>query len=240
MDDLEFRKHAVIDPYDQLHEFLKKTSQNIHNHQFVEEQKLFNQKLVSILEISTPENLADRIILAQQLSQHKVVQSNKRQKQWRNWLGSSIAAALILAFSLSLTLPKTQDSALLTQEVLQHVHDDTHALNIRMNVPKTNIDTMLASYGGKLNGPIGQVTFLGHCIIGGHTGVHMVLNTSKGVVTVILLPSQTIDGPTSLQDNQLKGLVYPAQKGSIAVVSEYLEAIESTRQQIDKNLNWII
>ncbi|MCK5648787.1 MAG: DUF3379 family protein [Gammaproteobacteria bacterium] len=240
MDDLEFRKNAIIDPCSQTPEFLEKTRQSRNNQSFVENQQSFNQELLNTLEFSTPENLSDRIILAQQLSQHHLQQKIKRQKHWRNWLGGSIAAAIIMAFSLNLILPGTQNSSLLAQQVIKHVHEDTHALNVHMNVPKTRIDTMLASYGGKLNGPIGQVTFLGHCIIGGHTGIHMVLNTSLGIVSVLLLPSQIINDSSVLNDSQLSGILYPSQKGSIAIVSEQPKAIEAARRQINQNLNWII
>lgn len=240
MDDLEFRKKAIIDPNNQDPKFLNKIRQNQSNQQFVEKQQSFNQTLQDTLEISAPENLSDRVILAQQLSQHKRHTTQQRQKQWHNWLVGSVAASMVLVFSLNLMLPKTLDSALLAQQVVEHVNTDTHALNVQMNVPKSRIDTMLASYGGKLNGPIGQVSFLGHCIVGGHTGIHMVLNTPHGVVTVLLLPTQNIDHLASLNDHELNGIIYPSQKGSIAVASEQVEAIETTRQNIDQNLNWII
>jgi len=240
VDDLEFRKRAIIDPDNQDPDFLSKTRQNHNNHRFVKQQQSFQQKLVQTLTISPPENLSDRVILAQQLSQHQSQQKQKRHRKWRNWLGGSIAASIIMFFSLSLILPETLDSATLAQDVINHVHEDTHALNVDMDVPKTNIDTMLASYGGKLNGPIGQVSFLGHCIIGGHTGIHMVLKTPQGLVTVLLLPTQTIDSPASLNDIQLSGILYPSQKGSIAIISEQAEVIKATRRQIDQNLNWII
>lgn len=240
MDDLEFRKSAIINPDNQEPEFLEKTRQNNNNRRFVANQQSFSQQLQDTLELSTPGNLSDRIILAQQLSQHKLQRTQKRQKQWRTWIGGSIAASLITAFSLFLILPKTLSSDTLAQEVVNHIHEDTHALNVQMHVPKTHIDTMLASYGGKLNGPIGQVSYLGHCIVGGHTGIHMVLNTSQGIVTVLLLPTQKINDSILLNDRQLSGILYPAQKGSIAIISEKPEAIEATRLQIDQNLNWII
>ncbi len=240
VDDLEFRKKAVIDPNSQDPKFLKKTRQSQNNRRFVEQQQSFNQQIQNTLKLSTPENLSDRIILNQQLFQHKHHTTQKRHHQWRNWLVGSVAASLILAFSLNLIFPGTQNSALLARQVVEHVKNDTHALNVQMSVPKSRIDTMLASYGGKLNGPIGQVSFLGHCIVGGHTGVHMVLQTSNGVVTVLLLPSQRISHEFMLNDKQLSGIIYPSKKGSIAVASEQIEAIEKTRQNIDQHLNWII
>jgi len=240
VDDLEFRKSATIDPDNHDPEFLKKKYQTQHNTRFADEQQAFNQVLLNTLTITTPDNLSERIILNQQLSEHKLQRRKKHQKQWRNWLVGSVAASLIIAFSIQLLIPATVDSEQLAQQVISHVHEDTHALNVRMDVPKSSIDTMLASYGGKLNGPIGKVSFLGHCIVGGHTGIHMVLNTSQGLVTVILLPTQAIDQSSLLADHQFNGIVYPSQKGSIAIIADHAQSIKDTRQKINQNLNWII
>jgi hypothetical protein len=239
VDDLEFRKNAIIDPDNQDSDFLQKAAQTAANRRLLEEQRAFNHSLLKTLDVNVPANLSERIILAQQLSQFKVQQKKTRQEQWRYWLGGSLAAS-IMVMSLSLFLLLSENSEVLAQEVVTHVIEDTHALDVHMNVPKSSIDTMLASYGGKLNGPIGQVYFLGHCIIGGHTGIHMVLNTPQGLVTVLLLPNRSIESSTALRDEQLNGILYPSQKGSIAIVADKPEAIEPTRQQINQNLNWII
>jgi len=151
-----------------------------------------------------------------------------------------MAAAIIITFSVHLLTPATIDATQLAQSVINHIHDDTHALNVRMDVPKSSIDTMLASYGGKLKGPIGQVSFLGHCIVGRHTGIHMVLNTPQGLVTVILLPNQSISRPSLLTDSLYNGVLYPSKKGRIAIIAEQKKFIEDTRQKINRNLNWII
>jgi hypothetical protein len=240
VDDLEFRKRVSIDPNDQSAEFIEKTQQSKHNQRFVEQRLTFERLLATTLDVDVPENLHDRIILSQQLSQHK----HHNRKIHRNsywWLSAGLAASLFIALSLSLLLPETMSAKELAQQVATHVHEDTHALDVNMNVPKSNIDTMLASYGGRLNGPIGHVSFLGHCIVGEHTGIHMVLDTKQGLVTVIILPTQSIRQPSFLVDKQFNGLVYPSQKGSIAIVAEHSSrAIEETRQKITQSLNWII
>ena len=237
MDDLEFRKRAVIDPNDQSAEFLKKTSQSPGNQRFVEQQRDFDRQLSDTLTIKTPDNLAERIILSQQLGKYK----SRHQQTQRKWLFSGIAASLLaLVISFTLWSPSEVDGVQLSKQVISHYYEDTHALNVHMDVAKNNIDTMLASYGGKLKGPIGKVAFLGHCIVGGHTGVHLVLSTQQGPVTVLILPTQPVNHLYKLHDQQLSGIVYPSRKGSIAILAEHAEVISSTRQRLDSSLNWII
>ncbi len=237
MDDLEFRKRAIIDPDDQSADFLEKVNQSRSNQRFAAEQRAFNHQLTDTLNIKTPENLAERIILAQQLSEYK---STRRTNQ-RKWFISAIAASFFaLAISFTLWVPANVNGTQLTAQVISHYYQDTHALNVHMNVAKNNIDTMLASYGGRLNGPIGKVAFLGHCIVGGHTGVHMVVQSRQGPVTILILPSESINHAYKLHDQQLTGVLYPSKKGSIAILAEHAEVISSTRQRLDSSLNWII
>lgn len=240
MDDLEFRRKAIIEPDSSDVNFLHKKHQNKHNSRFVDEQKTFQQSLLDTLNIATPDNLSERIILSQQLSQHKHQQKKKHRQQLRNWFIGSTAASLLIALSIYLFTPATMDSSQLAQNVISHVHNDTHALDVRMDVPKSSIDTMLASYGGRLNGPIGKVSFLGRCIVGSATGIHLVLNTPQGLVTVILLPSQAISQPSTLADSHYHGILYPSEKGSIAIIAEQQNLVTYTRERIDRNLNWLI
>jgi hypothetical protein len=237
VDDLEFRKRAVIDPNDQSAEFLEKTSQSTSNQRFVEQQRAFDRQLSETLNFKTPDNLAERIILTQQLGKYK----SRQQQTQHKWLISGIAASLFaLAISFTLWSPAEVNSSQLSAQIISHYYEDTHALNVHMDVAKNNIDTMLASYGGKLDGPIGKVAFLGHCIVGGHTGVHLVLSTQQGPVTVLILPTQPVNRVYELHDQQLSGIVYPSKKGSIAILAEHAEVISSTRQRLDSSLNWII
>lgn len=236
MNDLEFRKKATIAPGEQNQEFLDKINQNPHNRRFVDEQLTFDKKLRDGLSIATPENLSQRIILSQQLAQFK---SQRRER--RDWFIGGLAASLLaVIISASLLLPRSIDGEQLARQVINHIIQDTHALNVQMAVPKNSIDSMLASYGGKLDGPIGQVTFLGHCIIGSQTGIHMVLHSSDGKITVMLLPSQTIEHTHTLNDRHFSGLLYPGKKGSIAIVADHAKAIQQTRRKLEHNLNWII
>ncbi len=77
-------------------------------------------------------------------------------------------------------------------------------------------------------------------VVGGHTGVHLVLNTPQGQITVLILPTQPINHAYPLHDQQISGIVYPSKKGSIAILTEHTEVISSTRQRLDSSLNWII
>lgn len=236
MDDLEFRRKAIIDPQDQSQIFLQKARQSKENLHFVEDQLDFQYTLTKTLQIDVPENLSNRIILNRRLSEHK----KNRQHQHLYRYTAGFAATLALVLAAMLFLPKNDNPQQLTYQIINHLYEDTHALNVKMDVPKNSIDTILASYGGKLSSPIGHVTFLGHCIIGKNTGIHLVLQASQGFVTVIILPTETLQYEQPIADNQYKGIIYPGHKGSIAIIAESLEPVTDVRERIDHSLKWLI
>lgn len=236
MDDLEFRRKAIIDPERQSKGFLQKAHESKANLQFVEDQLDFQHTLSKTLQVDVPDNLSDRIILSQQLAEHN--KTCRIQQYYR--YAAVVAAIIVLALGSTLFLPTQNNPQQFTQQIIDHLYEDTHALNVNMDIPKNSIDSMLASYGGKLSAPIGNVSFLGHCIIGKHTGIHLVLRTPQGLVTVIILPTDTIQDEQQIADNQFKGVIYPSHKGSIAIISEATETIAATRERIEHSLNWLI
>ncbi len=236
MDDLEFRRKAILEPANQGQEFLQKARENRENRQFVEDQLDFQYALSKTLQIDVPENLSDRIILSRQLDEHK----NARHHQHLYRLAAGIAATLVLSFSILLFLPAKNNSQQLSDHIIYHLYEDTRALDVKMDVPKSHIDTMLASYGGKLSAPIGNATFLGHCIVGKHTAIHLVLNTARGAVSVIILPSDAVKAEQQIADNHFQGIIYPSHKGSIAIISESPGPVAKIREKIDHSLNWLI
>jgi len=220
---------------------LQKAHETGENRHFVEDQLDFQHTLTKTLRVNVPENLSERIILSQQLAEH----NKTRQRQQRYRYATGVAATLVLALGVTLLLPAhfqltENNPQQLTQQIITHMYEDTHALDVSMDVPKSSIDTMLASYGGKLSAPIGNVTFLGHCIVGKHTGIHLVLSTPQGPVTVIILPTDMINAEQQITDNQFKGIIYPSHKGSIAIISETAEPVADTRKKINQSLNWLI
>ena len=225
---------------------MQKTHERNENRHVVEDQIDFQHTLTKTLWVDVPKNLTDRIILSQQLAEHK--KNRQHQNLYRYMTG--IAAALVIALGVNLLLPTDflstdflateSNPQQLTRQIINHLYEDTHALNVSMDVPKSSIDTMLASYGGKLSAPIGNVTFLGRCIVGKHTGIHMVLNNPQGLVTVIILPSDTIQAENQIADTQFKGIIYPSHKGSIAIIGETSEPVAETRKKIDHSLTWLI
>ena len=67
MDDLEFRRRAYAEPNSEDEDFLQKKNESADNARFVDELKLFDEKINDALHVDPPEGLAERIKLNQTL-----------------------------------------------------------------------------------------------------------------------------------------------------------------------------
>lgn len=65
MDELEFRRNAMIQPHDQLPDFLKAAEASQANRNYLDEMKQFDRSLKRTMQVEVPTGLAERILLRQ-------------------------------------------------------------------------------------------------------------------------------------------------------------------------------
>ena len=263
MDDLEYRRQVVINPFDQKLDRDLKQDNKLHQHKgvenqaFVAEQQVFEQQLRDTLNVQVPENLAEKILF-KQVSNNPPSSSKFRFKSAYMMAAtfSCVAIILILLFNsawFSQTQQANQHTPNLPQAVLEHMHEDSHALDTRREFSKVDVNTILASMGGKLSDPIGNISYLSRCIMGKNMGLHLVVQTESGLVTVLILPDENIAESIKIADRYFSGVIIPSRKGGIAIIGEKPENgkyapsdskqnknTDIIRQRVEKNLHWVI
>lgn len=70
MDELKFRRQAYEDPHNQDADFLAQINAKPENQALINELKNLDAKLSNALKVDVAEDLADKLILRQQLQQH--------------------------------------------------------------------------------------------------------------------------------------------------------------------------
>ncbi len=65
----------------------------------------------------------------------------------------------------------------------------------------------------------GSVTYARNCWFRGHLVPHLVVRDAQGAVTVLVLAAERVSGKVSLDEGGYQGVILPAAKGSIAVLS---------------------
>jgi|GEM_PF-2404336 len=253
MDDLEFRRQAIINPFELNKDLSKKLNkgskqnnlESVDNKRLLEEQLEFEQQLQSTLDIPVPDNLAEKILFSQ------VTSNADKNKHKRYYVFAAVVAMVVLSGFLLFDYEKfnNHNTPNLSEAVLNHIYEDSHALDTYREYSKVDVNTALASMGGKLAGPIGNISYLSRCIMGKNIGLHMVVRTQTGLVTVLLLPHEVVSQGSYLADDNYSGFIFPSKKGAVVIIGDKNDKIKNhsersnkdiIRERVEKNLRWII
>ncbi len=154
----------------------------------------------------------------------------------------AVAATMVLATSIGVRMSGLFDSnASLAEEVLAHLDHEPAALRVS-DVPVSDarlaraVPASLAVFerGDSL------VTYAQSCIINGKRVPHLVIQGRHGPVTILLMPEEKIAEATPLDGANVKGLILPVGDGSIAIIGDREDELETLRKDIVDSVTWTI
>jgi len=157
----------------------------------------------------------------------------------------AMAAALVGAFALWLTLGGGSPSSVesLAVEAVQHWYNEPNSW-LDTDVAATNVALETALDGkAKLDlSSLGTVTYARSCRVGGEWIPHLVVQGERGPIMVLLMPGRAVDDSLSLSlpEEGLGGHLLPHGAGSVVVMGEPGELLESIEQQVVKAVSWTI
>ncbi|WP_088332005.1 DUF3379 domain-containing protein [Lacimicrobium sp. SS2-24] len=225
MDDLEFRRTIYADPNCDSKALRDAAANDPAKQQFWEEMKQLDKELLQTARVPLPDGLAQRLMLKQSMQAHK---QQQRRRRWH----LSIAASVIVLFSVSLTLWQKQDVDL-SQHALAHVYHDANALQVDENVPLEQINAKLASFGGQFTDDIGKVYYANFCDFNRVKSLHMVIEGEHGKVTVFVIPhkdNQTLEA--RFNDRQYQGRGMALQQANLILVGEDQQSLQKVQDKL--------
>ncbi|MFB2640138.1 DUF3379 domain-containing protein [Shewanella bicestrii] len=217
MDELKFRRQAYEDPHNQDPEFVAQMQENAEYQAFVAELKGLDAKITHALKVDVPEDLADKLILRQQLQQH-----HKQRRQTGFLVAMAASIAFIVGISFSLLRLGPVD---LAEHALAHVYHEGVALQVDQNVNFSQVNAQLASLKhlehAKFTGQPGKVYYTSYCDFQGVKSLHLVLQAEKGKVTLFIVPIEkrmVLDN--TFADGKYQGMGFEAGDAYILLVGE--------------------
>jgi len=175
--------------------------------------------------VPIPDGLNERILLREEFAANR---------KWPHW---SIAAGVILALSAALTLPMMRGDTSLARAALAHVEEEPDTLRARQQVSTQSIAEALATIGARLVGDIGDVTYLGTCVLPGGEGEHLVVSSPHGRYSLILMPRQA-QSRNSAEQGLHAAIAKPAARGSYAIVASATPDIANIEKLLDQRVIW--
>lgn len=172
----------------------------------------------------------------------------------------AIAASLVLALGVtfSLTLdslsldngPSPTDIAF-GEDLLYHLHYDLEEIDgisngenyavldlAEVNVSMANTGTRLVSHNPNESFDVRSAK---PCeIIPAYDSAHLVVEGSKGAVSIIVINNSPVDVEFVIRDDRFSGIVMPMGKGNIILVGEQGEDLDQYKSMFTSNVEWLI
>jgi len=154
----------------------------------------------------------------------------------RRWL--AMAASLVAGVLVATTLWLSYPGPTLAAEVIGHVASDPAALVAGQPLPEQAVTEVLEPSRVRLRPDMGTVTFAMRCEFEGHVVPHLVVQTDRGPVTVLLLLHRSVGAATRIEEAGYSAVVLPAPRGSIAIVGREAAGIDAIAQQVFDSVDW--
>ncbi|TNI90260.1 DUF3379 domain-containing protein [Aeromonas allosaccharophila] len=259
MDELEFRRNAMIQPNDQQPDFLKAAEASQANRNYLDEMKQFDRSLKRAMQVEVPAGLAERILLRQAMLQGSDTPDDRQQfrplgtapvkiRTSTSWRQIALAASVAFLLGMStrwISLPETTPTALsLAQVAMAHVYGEApfiQGIDERVNLQ--SINAKLEMYGATLKEMDGlKVTYVNHCSFYQGPALHMVIRGEMGPVTLFIVPKHV---PLTLQqasfeDGTLKGEIVRLKGANMVLIGEMKEPLAPVASALQSQLQWAI
>ena len=233
MDDLTFRRRIYQDPSDNSNDIKKACEQDSKKAKFKAEVQQFDKLLQSTLNVEVPENLSDRILLAQ------TIDFQKQQKQKFRW-HIAMAASIVFTVGISFQIfngPNNYNS--FSEHALAHVYSEEEHLHDNENYSSEDLNDKLAEFGASISSSLAPVTFASFCRFDGIKSLHLVLQGEHSPVTVFLLPKEVeFGGKSEFWDQRFNGKVSQFERANMVIMTEGIEDNEKWQQKISSSLKW--
>ncbi|WP_116643875.1 DUF3379 family protein [Salinivibrio sp. HTSP] len=229
MDDLEFRRRLLADPYDTDPELQAAKAESERHQGYADDIAELDSKIDQALRVEVPEDLPDKILFSQTTD----VEQGVKRPRWH----LAIAASIAFVFGIALGQFNWGSATLdLNQTALAHYYHE-HAFIEGINEGATieQVNAKLQPFGKAFNALPGEVTYINHCSFGGQHALHMVMESDGQAYTVFVVPSAS-QAPAQKSDGKMQAVSRPVQSASVIVVGEAKSPAAPIAEQLQQQL----
>jgi hypothetical protein len=156
-----------------------------------------------------------RIEAALQLPLHRFRAAKAARAPARRFaLAASLVAALLVGGGAWLFRPQTA----LAEQVMEHVRHEAGSWALERRLTAEEIGAVLARAGVRFETSM-PVVYASPCPFHGRVAPHLVVQTSEGPVTVMLLAQEKVARRQEFSEEGYEGVLLPAGEGAVAVLT---------------------
>ncbi|MBU2917820.1 DUF3379 domain-containing protein [Psychrosphaera sp. F3M07] len=233
MDDLTFRKRIYANPHDNAQDIVDACQDDKNKAKFKSDMKTFDSKLKQALTVSTPDNLAEKILLSQSIDTQNG--SSKRTK-----VHLAIAASVaVLVGVISVKFGLTNNFDNVGEYAIAHHNADIKHASDNYTYSLAQINSKLAAYGGEIIDALPNISFANTCYFGRIKSLHMVFQGEKFPVTVFLIPNETgLAQSTNFSDQDYNGETINVNNNQLLIITHKDDPNKDWSKQLTQSIKW--
>lgn len=168
------------------------------------------------------------------ISSARAARQAKPSGSWSGWAWAASAALLSVLVIWALRPGDT-----LARDLVAHIEFESNSWSSDHPVPTTTVSDILAKAGVALDMSSEKVMYARSCLFRGHVVPHLVVTTSRGPVTVLVLPHENVSHRTTFHEDGMSGVIAPAPHGSIAILALGGESVDAVAQEVQHSVRWL-
>ena len=151
-------------------------------------------------------------------------------------LAATVAIAAVLGFRMFGTGIQYES---LADEVLAHLDHEPAALRVTdVAISDARLHSVVPATVANLDHGAGLITYAQTCIINGKRVPHLVIQGTKGPITVLLMPEERVAQAVALAGDNVDGVILPVGSGSIAIIGGAGERLDAVQEELLQSVTW--
>ena len=152
----------------------------------------------------------------------------------------AVAATVVLAAFVGIRMYGGNVTyASLADEIVAHLDHEPYALRVSDEpVDDGRLAKVVPASVAEMNHDAGLITYAQTCVINGKKIPHLVIQGERGPVTILLLPDEAIDDAVQIEGESINGVLLPVGSGSVAIIGERDEKLDTIQQNIVNSVTW--
>ena len=153
-------------------------------------------------------------------------------------VAATVTLALFVGVQVLGPAPNTDDLTLAAQ-IIEHLEHEPGALRVTDRaVSDRRLTRVVPATVATMDHGAGLITYAQSCKINGKDVPHLVIQGERGPVTILLMPHESVDGPSEIAGDSINGVIIPIGDGSIAIIGEDGENLERIEDSVKHSVTW--
>ncbi len=226
----EFIRQLGAEPHSQEPEFLRARQSSPEFLEAAEKANVFEEKLTRAISLPVSNDLRENLL---EISQGHELAT----KPW--WQSMALAAGILVAVGAAgITWNMNRGWDNVEEYVADHYDHDGAGLVARAGKNTSqDIQQFFASFGVEAAPELAKiVSVIKYCPTPDGKGIHMVLNTSEGPVSVIYMPATSVIDQEIIEFGDMRALLVKLEAGSAAIIGAESQSISTLYSVIQESI----